>query len=201
MTNTTKADFFLYNNETLTINSRQTDGYLFDSSIATLVNGADVHFLRAYNDSTASIFAGRVSLNMYSYDTAILNIKGGEIQYPYGYGSSTINITGGSMFLVRSEDLSSIHISGGFVKNIATYDTSTTTFSGRNFRGSGGLTISGNEVLGTGLLSGQWMDGSSFATEILYQSSGSTITIIPEPATLVIISFGILILRRIQNRY
>jgi hypothetical protein len=52
-----------------------------------------------------------------------------------------------------------------------------------------------NQIFGTGLLSGEWMNGTSWSTNIYENDSTATI-IIPEPATLFLLGLGAVILRK-----
>jgi len=53
-----------------------------------------------------------------------------------------------------------------------------------------GLTLDGDRVLGTGLLTGKWFDGTSWAIPIQKHDLGATIRVVPEPSTLVLLSIG-----------
>jgi len=53
-----------------------------------------------------------------------------------------------------------------------------------------------NQLFGTGILSGQWLDGTSWATQISGNSETATILLIPEPATLALLGLGGLLLQK-----
>jgi hypothetical protein len=76
--------------------------------------------------------------------------------------------------------------------------SSVVTFHGRDFGLHGGLWLDGDRVLGTGLLTGEWTDGTPWAVNILDNASTATIRAIPEPATLLLLALGgaVLVLRR-----
>jgi hypothetical protein len=75
-------------------------------------------------------------------------------------------------------------------------NSSVVTFYGRDFGLGTGLTWDGNRVLGLGTLSGEWMDGTRWATNIAYNETTATIRVIPEPATLLLLGLGAVMLRR-----
>jgi hypothetical protein len=56
------------------------------------------------------------------------------------------------------------------------------TFYGQNFRVGGGLVFYGEQVLGTGILSGEWVDGTRWAVRITGNEPTATILAIPESA-------------------
>jgi hypothetical protein len=44
--------------------------------------------------------------------------------------------------------------------------------------------------LGTGMLTGKWFDGTSWATSINTNDSGATIRAVPEPSTFILLGMG-----------
>jgi hypothetical protein len=58
----------------------------------------------------------------------------------------------------------------------------------------------GERVLGTGLLSGEWFDGTRWTVNIQTNASGATILAIPEPATLSLLALGGLAVMRRRRR-
>jgi hypothetical protein len=76
------------------------------------------------------------------------------------------------------------------------YNRSTISFHGRNFSVSGGLSLYGNRVLGTGTLIGEWMDGTLWSVNIQLNDPTATIQAIPEPAMLLLLGLGAVMLRR-----
>jgi len=80
------------------------------------------------------------------------------------------------------------------------YDTSTVTFDGQDFILGAGLSRDGDKVLGTGVLSGKWMDGTAWTTSIFVHDAGATILLVPEPATLSLQALGGLALLRRRGR-
>jgi len=58
--------------------------------------------------------------------------------------------------------------------------SSMVSFYGRNFRVYGGLVFDADYVLGTGLLAGEWFDGTPWAVNIAEHSPSATILVIPD---------------------
>jgi len=60
------------------------------------------------------------------------------------------------------------------------------SFHGQNFSLGIGLVLDGERVLGTGTLSGEWIDGTRWTVGILYNTPTATIWAIPAPYILTI---------------
>jgi hypothetical protein len=76
------------------------------------------------------------------------------------------------------------------VSDLYARDTSVVTFHGRDFSVHGALQWDGDRVLGTGLLTGEWTDGTLWAVNIMENDAGATIRAIPDPATLSLLALG-----------
>jgi hypothetical protein len=106
------------------------------------------------------------------------------------------DISGGSVGFLIASQFSVVDISGGSVAYFEADDGSSTTFYGRDFHLGTGLTLDGNRVLGTGVLGGEWFDGTPWTTEITNHDPGATILLVPEPATLALLALGLALLAR-----
>ena len=62
---------------------------------------------------------------------------------------------------------------------LSAYDTSTVTFRACDFSFGAGLSLDGDRVLGTGLLSGEWNDGTKWVLEIDTNDETAIIWAIP----------------------
>jgi len=145
-----------------------TELIAFDSSKVD-ISGGSVGILNA-QQSTVNISSGYVD-GMTTYSSSIVNISGGSVSWfnvgAPGPMSSTVNIYNGSVYYIDIVNTSVMNISGGYVGTLRAQESSTVTFYGRNFLVSGGLTLDGERVLGTtGILSGEWMDGTPWVVSI-----------------------------------
>jgi hypothetical protein len=132
----------------------------------------DIYILNAYDSSTTDILSGGTVSSLNAYGSSAVDISGGTVSNINAYSSSTVNISGGR--------LSRLEASG----------SSAVTFHGLNFLASGGLILYGERVLGTGMLTGEWMDGTPWSVRIYENAPTANIFAIPEPATLLLLGFG-----------
>jgi len=79
-----------------------------------------------------------------------------------------------------------VTVSGG----LETCHTSQVNFSARTFILGSGLTLDGQRILGTGILGGEWFDGTNWSVEIYQNDPNATILATPEPATLCLLVLG-----------
>jgi hypothetical protein len=156
-----------------------------------------VEFLDAYRGSRVAISGGGVErLGLCGTSDAI--IFGGSVGRLDAPGHSNVAISGGSVGELRTGSNSAVTISGGRIDQLRAYDRSSITIHGYDFQATAGLSLVGDQVLGTGLLTGKWFDGTAWTIPIDYQGSRATILAIPEPATLALLAMGLglLALRR-----
>jgi len=184
---------YTYNYSTANISGGFIDS--FDAHDFSDVNfsGGFVNSLHASacDSSTVSISGGSMS-GLDAYDSSTVNISGGDIAGGigggnlYAYNSSAVDISGGFVRYLYACDSSIVNISGGSITNLNAYDSfytpgsPTVIFYGQNFRVGSGLTFDGERVLGTGMLSGEWMDGTRWAVNITINYPTATILAIPE---------------------
>jgi hypothetical protein len=190
-----RGDFVLLNDEQLTVNSYHYQGTLFDTSHVFIVPGGSVHTLGACNYSVVDISGGSI-LDLNAYNFSAVEISGGNVNTLDTYNSSTASISGGSITGLYPHDSSTVGISGGSITQLAAYDYSVVTLYGQNFCVGGGLAFDGERVLGTGILSGEWMDGTRWVVNILTNRLTATILAIPEPATLLLLGLGAVMVRK-----
>jgi hypothetical protein len=100
------------------------------------------------------------------------------------------------VYELNASNTSTANISGGSVDYLGAFDSSTVIFHGRDFQVAGSLVLDGDRVLGIGLLSGEWMDGTPWSVSILMHDPTATILAIPEPATLFLLGLGAVLLRK-----
>ena len=96
------------------------------------------------------MLGGTISQNIYASDSSTINVSGGSINSTfYAYDSSTVNLSGG---LIET--------------GLSAHTSSVVTFNVRDFRLGSGLTLDGERLLGTGILSGEWVDTTRWTMEI-----------------------------------
>jgi hypothetical protein len=216
VTGSTRADFILHGDEQLTVNSSyHRNGSLYDTSRVFIVSGGSImDSINAYGHSTINISGGYVDYCLRGYDSSTINMSGGYVNTPAPNDSSTMNMSGGSAYWFSAEGSSTtnisggsidefyavgspaVNISGGSIESLHARDTSTNNIFGQNFHYGSGLTLDGNRVLGTGILSGEWLDGTQWTMNISENYSTATILAIPEPATIALLVIGSLLFRR-----
>jgi len=153
--------------------------YAHDSSTVGVSGGSISYGLNAYDFSAVSISGGSVG-GFTAYDSSGVDISGGHVNDLYAYGSSAVNLTGGDVGNLDAFDISDVTISGGGVSKLYARNSSTVTFYGQNFRLGAGLAFDGERILGTGILSGEWMDGTRWAVNIIANDPAATILAVPE---------------------
>lgn len=169
------------------------------------VSGGTVHHLETNNDSTADISDGRI-YSLKAHDTSSVVLSGGTVsdidRGLSAFGASTVAISGGSVAgYVNAWNTSTMDISGGTISVLNAYEESSVTIHGFDFRATGGLSLDGEIVLGTGVLTGKWSDGTSWIMPIQGNDSGATIRVVPEPATLSLLALSGLAFLRRRRRY
>jgi len=169
--------------------------YAYNSS-AVNISGGSLDYLYAYNSSAVNISGGSVH-DLYAYDSSTADVSGVSVYSLYAYGSSTVSVTGGSVSTLRAYNTSAVEVSGGTVGYLYVYNNGTVTLHGYDFRATAGLMLYGGRVLGTGILSGEWFDGTPWTVNISQNADGAIIRVVPEPATLSLLSLGgLAVLRR-----
>jgi hypothetical protein len=148
--------------------------YAYDSSTVNFSGGNVNGGLSACDSSTVNFSGGYVS-GLYSSGSSVVDFSGGSVDYLQASISSVVDISGGSVSNIEAYDSSTANISGGSVSNLKAYNSSTIIFHGRGFRASGSLVLDGERVLGTGILSGEWMDGTRWVVNIAQNPSTATI--------------------------
>ena len=166
----------------------------YDSSTVD-ISGGEVDILYAYDSSTVEVSGGIVG-GVVAYDTTDVEISGGESDYLYAHG--TADISGGSVDRLDVYSTSSVNLSGGEMDDL--YARGDVTFTGREFHLGAGLSLDGDQVLGTGFLSGEWYDGTNWTVNIARNDSGAVILLVPEPATLSLLALGGLAMLRRRRK-
>ena len=177
----------------------QVDALGTSCSSSVAIVGGSVRELDAMNSSTVAIAAGSVD-RISHFRGRSLAIAGGSVgtlDIGGGTGDSTVTIAGGSIHLIRTSFSSSVAITGGSIDHLGTSRTSraniaggrvgqlrafgdsTVTFLAKAFILGEGLSLSGDGLVGTGTLFGQWLDGTEWTTKVTRNDETATIVLIP----------------------
>jgi hypothetical protein len=155
-------------------------GYLWNSATLSMTGG-QMQSLNTFGSSSTDISGGVISSGIDVYESSNLTVSGGQVGgYLEAYDNGTVTLSGGSISgWVYAED--------GAVINVYGYDF--------NYDPTGGNKNGGE-------LRGIWAGGEAFTLDFLDNLSvGSTyyghvsLHEIPEPATLLLVGLGGLILR------
>ena len=178
------SNLYAYNSSGVNINSGSVSSLnAYNSSDVNITyRGSVGNHLSALDYSTVDISGGSL-YRLSAYDSSGVNISGGTVtNCLYAYNSSGVNISGGGVSNLYAYNSSDVNISGGSLDYVYAYNSSVVTFYGQNFRVGGGLVFYGEQVLGTGILSGEWVDGTRWAVRITGNEPTATILAIPESA-------------------
>ena len=202
--------FRAYNQSTAVVSGGSVSTLKAYDTSTVDISGGSVHFLQAYDKACLKLSSGNVAV-IESYDTTRVEIIGGTFNKLSIYDNSTatlsggglsdwlnvwnksnLNIIGGSIGGrgLRVWNTANVNIYGGNVWTVHAFQSATITFWATDFFLGEGLSLNGNELVGIGLLSGQWLDGTEWTTEIRWNDDTATILLIPEPATLLLLSLG-----------
>jgi hypothetical protein len=166
------------------------------------VSAGDGGFVFANNNSVVNVTGGIVSSSRFDYglrgyDFSTLNISGGTITQVWLGDNSTANVTGGvftpvgygtpGYYTFWAVQNSQANIYSGQLGYVAAANTATLRFFGTNFSASGGASLVGDRVVGTGVLSGSRSDGTPFSTVIVHNDASANILAVPEPSTCALL--------------
>ena len=189
--------------------------YTRDSSTVSL-SGVSVDDVSVSNSSSVSL-SGLSMDDVFAYDSSSVSLSDVSMDELTAASDSSVEISGGSMddvFANGTMSMSGCTVGRLFARGdsvveildtvIGTFyaqDRSTTTFTAREFRLGDGLTLDVDRLLGTGRLSYESYDGTRHLTVIENNHSGATILLIPEPATLSLLTLGgMAVVRRRKRR-
>lgn len=156
------------------------------------VTGGYVMILSALELSTANVSGGIVA-GLESWDYSTVNLLGtGSVFSLNARGEfGTINMTGGTTEYLRASDNSIINLYGGLVtEHLNAWDSSTVNIYGHSFN----YNPAGGSWNG-GQLTGFYLDDAPFTIDLYDMQTYNHVNLIPEPASLVLLACGALLLR------
>jgi len=160
----------------------------------TTVNmtGGSLSIAKLYDSSTLNIFGGYL-MEAESYNTSILNFFGGNISSGLGaWENSTMNIWGGIIGAIGTSNSSTVNLRGGQITNWVGGHIGTTI----NVFGKELSKINEGGLYGDGQVTGLWQDNTPFTINLIGTDTYSVVNLIPEPATIFLLSFGIFFTRK-----
>jgi hypothetical protein len=168
-----------------------------NSGTQNIYNGESFGQFFVRNDATVNVFGGQIDA-FYMEDHSTLNVYSGNINvYASLIENSTANFFGGITKSIMAGENSRVTLSGGQIKELQSKYYSADPQHITLICQSGYLLTYTNTAI-TGV-SGLWIDGTSFNIKLgtMYGSDIlSNITIIPEPATMLLLGIGGLLIRR-----
>ena len=142
------------------------------NSTVNITEGSLTGFIRSRDTSTVNIYSGSFGRVDHG-GLEIIRLCGGL----YALDNSTMNIFGGEMEYLSASGNSILYISGGGIGELYALDSSDVVLNGYDFGFGNGLSwgISGKTILGTGILSGKWFDGTNWTISIVQNDTNATI--------------------------
>jgi len=126
-----------------------------------------------YNDCTLDIFSGEVS-RLAAYDVTVTDWFGGQMLILWARDNSIINIYGGT--------LGDLWVAESSLVNLYAYDVISHPTGG---------------YYNLGWIEGRYLNSDLyFEFDFAGQDTGSHINVVPEPATLLLLSLGVLLVRK-----
>ena len=179
----------------------------YENSIAT-VSGGTTYGITAFDNSIVTVSAGQIGDSFQAIQNSTVTLSGGSISDDLSVGENSIAVvSGGSVGgeLITYNN-SIVTVSGGLIGGIIkaglwpTICSTKITFKGTNFAINGhsvdyGTFDTGGQDSVHGTITGTLANGDPLNNEF-YINGDSNIVLIPEPATLLLLGFGGLVLRK-----
>jgi hypothetical protein len=168
--------------------------FVYGDTTTVDMDGGKVGFLQNYDQSTTNISGGLIAYAQ-TNDQSTINISGGVVHEPRAWPDGTINVTGGECWNVEVGG-GEFNISGGQITGRGIYapsDGSVVNIYGYGFEYNPDVPN----------LIGFWADGTPFGIvfrdpvgENIHSYDKVVLHEIPEPATLLLLGLGAVMLRK-----
>lgn len=167
------------------------------------VTGGIADLTELFEGSTANISGGQL-WELWAFDESIVNVAGSGIGNLYGTDQGTISITGGQVEWLSISFDSQATIVNGAVANIWAEDSSIADITGYSLSYDPQFHYDGARGVWEGLLTGYWEDETPFNIKTWDEATYGHLVLndlgplpsVPEPATLLLLGLGGLVLRR-----
>ena len=172
--------------------------FVYDDAIVDMTGGVVVGILGAYDFSTVNISGGVIG-KLDSMASGTFNLSGDMSTNSFVVnGSCTANVFGGNVGLIEAWSSNSVNLHGGVISDYL-LAVSTVNIYGYGFDYD---PLAGS--YGGGQLTGFWVDDTPFSIDLFAASlpgggpidTWSHIVLVPEPATILLLSLGGLFLRK-----
>lgn len=178
------------------------------TTVNLLDGGRIISDLFAYENSYINILGGAIDWDLYAWDNSHVNFSGGSIGlYLFAEDSSHIDISGGSIgHSLSSSGNSQVDISGGSIGDsvLALFDQSKIQIFGCDFS-IDGIAVGYGEL--TSIFGGSYNDepmrhltgtlaSGELINSVFYIGHDAKITLVPEPATLLLLGLATVMVRK-----
>jgi hypothetical protein len=173
--------------------------FLYDQSVAS-IKGGDIHGIFTDGNSTLNISGGNAGTDVGFKGSSLIKMSGGSIGSVFLRENAMMDFSNGSINWLGVQDTATVTLRGGTINQITSRQDSDSMKHITFICDVDSVNLVSGLLANSFLLSGNWMDGSSFSIN-LYSQSGydpvlSNIQFIPEPASLTLLALGGLCLRK-----